>query len=136
MIQDSRPPVRSLILEYLGKRRNPLAEELLLHYFEKSGPHLKDRRHLLACYRALGQCGSARSIPFLQDTLLGRDWKLFMGMGNSVHRLGAALALLSMPREKAAKALLEAANRSSFPGIRAAYRQAVEERKQGKEAGR
>jgi hypothetical protein len=136
MIQDSRPPVRNLIFEYLGKRRNPLAEELLLHYFERTGPRLKDHRHLLACYRALGQCGSARSIPFLQDALLGRDWKLFVGMGNSVHRLGAAMALLAMPKEKAAKALLEAADRSSFPGIRAAYRQALKERTQKREAGR
>lgn len=136
LIQDPRPPVRNLLLEYLGKRRNPLAEELLLHFFEKNRNRLKDRRHLLACYRALGQCGSARSIPFLQDSLLGRDWKLFLGIGNSVHRLGAALALLAMPREKAAKVVLENAARSSFSGIRAAYQQAIEERKQQRGAGR
>jgi hypothetical protein len=136
LIQDTRPPVRSLILEYLGKRRNPLAEELLLHYFDKNRNRLKDRRHILACYRALGQCGSARSIPFLEDALLRRNWKVFLGIGDSVHRLGAALALMSMPREKAAKALLETAARSSFSGIRAGYRQAVEERKQRKETGR
>jgi hypothetical protein len=136
LIEDPRLPIRSLILEYMGRRRNLLAEELLLHYFEQNCDRLKDRQHILACYRALGQCGSARSIPFLRDLLLRRDWKIFLGIGDSVHQLGAALALLSMPHEKVAKAVLESAARSSFPGIRAAYHQAIEERKQKKEAGR
>jgi hypothetical protein len=133
LIEDPRPPIRSLVIEHLGKRRNLMAEELLLHYFEENINRLKDRQHLLACYRALGQCGSARSISFLQDAMLARDWKAFLGVGDSVHRLGAALALMSMPREKAAKAALETAARSSFFGIRAAYRNAVEERKRKKE---
>jgi len=136
LIDEPRSPIRSLILEYMGKGRNLLAEELLLHYFEKNRNRLKDKQHIQACYRALGRCGSARSLPFLQNTLLRRDWKAFLGVGNSVHRLGAAVALMAMPKEEAAKAMLESAARSYFSGIRAAYRQAIKERKQGKEAGR
>lgn len=132
LIQDSRPPVRSLIFQYIGRRRNPLGEDLLLHHFEKNRGRLEDRRHILACYRALGQCGSARSIPLLQDTLLKRDWKLLLGIGKSIHRMGAALALLGMPNDKTARAVLESAARSSFSAIRTAYRQAVEEKKHGK----
>lgn len=137
LIEDSRLPIRRLILDHLGKRRNRLAEELLLKYLEKGPISLKDRQHILACYWALGQCGSSRSLPFLRESLLGQAWKAFLGIGNSLHRQGAALALKAMTNEKAAQALLESAARSPFSGIRFAYRYAVEEaRKRRKGAGR
>jgi hypothetical protein len=137
LIEDSRFPIRRLILDHLGKRRNRLAEELLLKYLEKDPIRIKDRQHILACYRALGQCGSTRSLLFLQESLLGRAWKAFLGFGNSLHRRGAALALMAMTNEKAAQAILESAARSSFSGIRFAHRHAIEEtRKQRKETGR
>lgn len=137
LIEDSRLPIRRLILDHLGKRRNRLAEELLLKYLEKNPASLKDRQHILACYRALGQCGSSRSLLFLRESLLRQAWKAFLGIGNSLHRQGAALALKAMTNEKAAQALLESAARSPFSGIRFAYRHAIEAaRKRRKEAGR
>lgn len=127
LLEDPRPPIRRLIYGYLGRRGNPLAEELLLDYLEHRRFQLKDRQHILVCYRALGQCGSPRSLPFLQESLLKQDWKAFLGIGGSLHRQGAALALLAMRNEEAARSALRKASRSIFSGVRLAYRQAVEE---------
>jgi hypothetical protein len=137
LIEDPRPPVRGLIFGHLGKRRNPLAEELLLNYLEKGRFQIRDRQHILNCYRALGQCGAARSVPFLRDSLLKTDWKALLGIGDSLHRQGAALALMGMPDDEAAKETLKRASRSLFSGVRSAFRRAGDqERKRRKEAGR
>ena len=127
LIEDPRLSIRSMICGHLGKRGNPLAEELLLDYLEHNRFQLKDRQHILACYRALGQCGSPRSLPFLKESLLKQDWKAFLGIGGSLHRQGAALALLAMRNEEAARSTLRKASRSIFSGVRLAYRRAVEE---------
>ncbi|MDP2268955.1 MAG: hypothetical protein Q8K46_07280, partial [Deltaproteobacteria bacterium] len=92
LIEDPTLSVRNLILDHLRKRRDPLAEELLLNYLEHKRYKLKDSQHLLACYRALGRCASPRSLPFLRETLLKQDWKAFLGIGDFLHRQGAALA--------------------------------------------
>jgi HEAT repeat protein len=137
LIEDPRPPVRGLIFGHLGKKRNPLAEELLLNYLGKGRFQIRDRQHILDCYRALGQCGSACSVPFLRDSLLKTDWKALLGIGDSLHRQGAALALMGMPDDEAAKEALKSASRSLFAGVRSAFRRAGDqERKQKKEAGR
>ena len=127
LIEDPQPPIRRLVLEQLGKKRNPSAEELLLDYLERNRFQVKDRLHLLACYRALGRCASPRSLPFLEGGLLKRDWKAFLGIGGSLHRQGAALALLAMRNEEGARAALQKASRSIFSGVRLAYRRAVQE---------
>ncbi|OHE16361.1 MAG: hypothetical protein A2X96_04915 [Syntrophobacterales bacterium GWC2_56_13] len=137
LLEDPRLHIRRLICGHLGKRVNPLAEELLLDYLKHRRFQLKDRQHILACYRALGQCGSARSLPFLQESLLKQDWKSFLGIGGSLHRQGGALALLAVRNEEAARSALRKASRSIFSGVRLAYRRAVEEdQKMKKEPGR
>ncbi|MDP2734741.1 MAG: hypothetical protein Q8P12_00880 [bacterium] len=137
LIEDPQPSVRGLILGHLGRKMNPLAEELLLNYLEKGRVQIKARQHILACYRALGQCGSSRSLPFLRDSLLKQDWKAFLGIGDTLQRQGAALALVGMPDEEDAKTALDRASRSFFSGVRSSYRRAVkEERKRRKEGGR
>ena len=137
LIEDPQPPIRGVILGHLARKKNPLAEELLLNYLGKGRFQIRERQHLLACYRVLGQCGSACSVPFLRDSLLKQDWKAFLGIGDSLHRQGAALALMGMPDDEAAKLALEKAARSLFSGVRAACRSAgEEERRRRKEAGR
>jgi HEAT repeat protein len=135
LIGDPQPSVRGLILGHLGMKRNPLAEELLLNYLEKGRVHIKDRQHILACYRALGRCGSPRSLPFLRDSLLKQDWKAFLGIGDTLQRQGAALALLGMPDEADVKMALERASRSLFSGVRSSYRRAVEEEERKRRRG-
>ncbi|MFH1148347.1 MAG: hypothetical protein V1736_11665 [Pseudomonadota bacterium] len=133
LIEDPILSVRNLIIDHLRKRRNPLAEELLLDYLEHKRFKLKDRQHILACYRALGQCASPRSLPFLRETLLKQDWKAFLGIGDFLHRQGAALALLGMQHEEVAQAVLNKAAGSVFLSVRLAYRRAVDKiQKMGK----
>lgn len=126
LIEDPRLSIRNHLCEQMGKLRGSLAEELLLDYLENRRFKLKDQKHILACYRALGRCASTHSLPFLQKSLLRKNWYTFLGFGASLQRQGAALALLMMNKE-AARTTLKIASRSLFRGIRLAYRQAVDE---------
>jgi hypothetical protein len=137
LIEDPILSIRHLIIDHLRKRRNPLAEELLLDYLKHKRYKLKDHQHILACYRALGQCASRRSLPFLRESLLKQDWKAFLGIGDIIQRQGAALALLGMQHEEVAQAALNKAAGSVFISVRLAYRRAFETtRKMGKERRR
>jgi hypothetical protein len=123
LIEDESEAVRELILEYLGSRRSGLAEGLLLDYLEKGRFQRKDREHLLACYKTLGRCGSALSIPFLRDVLLSQSW--IPGFGRAVHRQGAAMSLMEL-QEPEAKEALEKASQNLSPRVRRAYKKASE----------
>jgi len=126
LIEDPQLSIRNYICELIGKRRGPLAEELLLDYLENHRFKLRDQKHILACYWALGRCASIHSLPFLQKSLLRKNLMTLLGFGASLHRRGAALALLMMNKE-AARTTLKTASRSIFRGIRLAYKRAVEE---------
>jgi hypothetical protein len=128
LIEDPNPIIRGQILEYLGRERNELSEDLLREYLERKELGITDDLHLLSCYRSLGQCGSSRSIPFLKQRLMGRVWSDMLSFGTSPHRQGAAIALAALGTEDADK-ILEDASRSLSPGVRRAYREAVERNK-------
>jgi hypothetical protein len=123
LIEDPSDGIRRRMLEYLGQRRSELAEGLLLGYLEGKAFRRKDYQHTLACYRALGRCGSPRCIPLLRRMLLDRGW--IPGFGRSMHRHCAAIALNTLGMEEA-KQILEKASRSIFPSVRRAYRKAME----------
>jgi HEAT repeat protein len=123
LIDDPSASIRDLMLEWLEQRRDEKAEDLLLDYLEQRRFQRPDRQHLLPCYRALGRCGSSRSIPFLQGVLLNRWW--IPGSRRSIHRQGAAAALIKLETAEA-KEILNRASRSPFPSVRSAYRNAVE----------
>ncbi len=122
-VEDPGEAIRQLMLQRLGQGRSKLAESLLLEYLERRQYKLKDRQHLLACYRTLGRCGSAQSIPFLRGLVLSRVW--IPGFTTSIHRQGAAMALMEMGTQEAEE-ILEKAARSLLPGVRRAYRKARE----------
>ena len=122
LVEDESDAIRLLMLEGMGRRRDDRAERLLLDYLEKKRFQRTDRDHLLGCYRALGRCGSSRSVPFLRRTLFGRFWGL--GLGNTVHREGALVALYGI-RTLTAGSILEKASRSLSPVVWYAYRRAT-----------
>jgi hypothetical protein len=76
---------------------------------------------LIACFKALGRCGSDQSFPFLQDTLLKGG--LLSRFRSSPRRRGAAIALRYMDHT-ASDEVLEKASQSRFPAIRSAARTA------------
>jgi hypothetical protein len=115
LIEDEDDSVRRLILHHMGQERNEASEALLLQYLEEGKMKGSDDKHIIACFRTLGRCGSPRSIPFLRQTLLGRGW--IPDLRSSAYRQGAALALQAM-RMKGAQQVLEDASRSLKPGVR------------------
>jgi hypothetical protein len=124
MIEDHSASIRQMLLNYFGSRRCEVTEKLFIGYLKGRGLPNKDKEHFCACVRALGLCGSAQSIPFLQKALLG---------GNPVSRLlgsrtrqGAAIALKALEADEAQQVLMKAA-RSFYPGVRRAVRMAIQD---------
>jgi hypothetical protein len=99
----------------MASARDPDAEEFLVAYIKKIRSGDFYANHVIQCFRTLGKCGSARSVPFLKDALL--KWGFLAGSKRAVIRKGAAIALFILGIPEADKAL-DAAKRSIFPGIR------------------
>jgi len=96
-----------------------LLENLLLNYLQGNSAH-KDPDQILACYKALGRCGSDTAVPFLSRILLRRGWLSFMGSGKAVFRDSAAIALALLDTQNA-KNVLQKASKSRFKVIRKAF---------------
>jgi len=123
LIEDENDTIRRLILRHMGQDRNTVKEELLLEYLERGKLNRSDDDHIIACFRALGRCGSQRSIPFLKKMLLGRGW--LPSFRKLSYRQGAAFALQSMGTEEAQQ-VLEQASKSLFSGAKGIARKIVE----------
>lgn len=115
LIDDQELSIRRLILKSLSQSHDPIAEKLLLDYLEHHKFKSTDGNHEIACFTALGKCGSLLSIPFLRRTLLSRGW--MPGIRKSSQRKGAAIALNIMGI-KEAQEIIEAAKRSIYPSVR------------------
>lgn len=109
LVDDPNPTVRQLALKLLGSERSEFVESFLLNYLENQLYTIADDNHLLACYRALGGCGSGRAIPFLQKTLTEGAWKGLLGMDKAVLRHAAAWALSLLDNPTAKKVLRDGA---------------------------
>ncbi|MEJ2431439.1 MAG: hypothetical protein P8075_21360, partial [Deltaproteobacteria bacterium] len=118
LIDDSSQEIRNCILTAIKKHKSSELEKMLLNYLKENSTQ-KDPGHILACYLALGRCGSSLSVPFLSRILMNRGWNSFMGTGKLNFREGAAiaLALLNIPE---AKDVLQKASKSRFRVIKKA----------------
>jgi len=124
LLEDPSDIIRREILNRLAAERNTSSEDFLLKYLDQKAYTISDRDHVLGCYRALGKCGSPRSLPFLKATLEARPWVDIFSLGQSLHRRGAALALAELGTPETHKILQQAA-RSLFPQIKRAARSAA-----------
>jgi HEAT repeat protein len=124
LIEDPDDDIRDVLLDGLAGCRGDIAETLLRDYLQQRQYKRRDRSHLMACYRALGQCATACSLPFLRETLFCRAW--FAGLGQTVHRQGAAAALKKMEIQEA-REILDKAAQSLSVGIRRASRKVERE---------
>ncbi len=124
LLNDPDEEIRNRILAIIGRKRDPETERLMLDYLEQENWTIQSRDHLLACYRALGMCGSHRSLPFLQHILMQRNLNTMFAMGGSVHKEGAARALQAL-RLRDAGQILEQGCHSMMPDTRSACRKAV-----------
>ncbi len=119
LIDDPRKEIRTSLLTAFAKHKSSALENLLLNYLKENSAK-KEPAHILACYKALGRCGSNTAVPYLSKILLSRGWNSFMGSGKLIFREGAAiaLALLDIPE---AKDVLQKASTSRFSVISKAY---------------
>jgi hypothetical protein len=119
LIDDPSKEIRACILTAVAKHKSSELENLLLKYLRGSSAQ-KDPAHILACYRALGHCGSNTAVPFLRRILLSQGWNSFVGSGKLVFREGAAIALALLDTPEAKNVLLQA-SKSRFKAIRKAF---------------
>jgi hypothetical protein len=124
LIEDKDDSVRRLILHHMGQERNEASETLLLQYLEEGNIKGSDDKHIIACFRILGRCGSPRSIPFLRQTLFGKSW--MPDLRSPAYRQGAALALKALNIE-GAQEVLEDASRSLKPSVRRIARKVMQD---------
>jgi hypothetical protein len=130
LIDDKDEYIRSMILKQIGRSRDHVVEGLLLDYLEHSEFKKADYERVIACFVALGQCGSTRSIPFLKQTLL--HWGWMPGFWRSAHRKGAAMALTILGMNESMQVLKDA-GRCFYPTVRRIVRKVKKELSQQKE---
>lgn len=123
-IDDSSETVSRHLLNFLGQSKDPKAEDLLLAYLEKKETGGENEKHIVACFRALGRCGSKKSIPFLQDALLKHGLRSVFKKGKNEFREGAAIALCELATDEARK-ILRAGSKSRYTPIRTACEEAL-----------
>jgi HEAT repeat protein len=121
LIEDPNDIIRIEILNRLGAERHRESERLLLKYLSEKAYNLSSRNHIISCYKALGRCGSLMSVAYLKAALHERPWVDVFTLDQSLHRLGAAMALaeLGMPETDE---ILQQAAKSYFPQIKRAAR--------------
>ena len=119
LIDDPSKEIRTSILAAFANQRSSTLENMLLSYLKETSAK-KDSPHILACYKALGRCGSNTALPFLRRILLSRGWNSFMGSGKLIFREGAAIALALLDTPEA-KDILQKASKSKFGVIRKAF---------------
>jgi len=123
LIDDPYKGVRQDILSAIAKQKSSVLENMLLKYI-KEYYDKKDSAHILACYEALGHCGSVTALSFFRRILLNQGWNWFKGLGKLLHREGAATALTLMDTREA-KDILLAASKSKFKVTREAFHRAM-----------
>ncbi len=121
LIDDRDETLRRTIVKHLGMSRNQTAERLLLEYLQHHSFGRDEQGHMVACFTALGQCGSSRSLAFLKRTLLFRPW--MPAFWRKSQRLGAAIALNRLGLKESAE-ILARASRSPFLPLRGIVKEA------------
>ena len=115
LLRDESALIRRLAIKYLGARKSEAAEGLLARHIREGKFDGDESGELIACFKALGKCGTERSLPFLKETLLRGGW--ISKFRSSPLRQGAAIALAEVGTEQSLEVLEEAA-RSHFPAVR------------------
>jgi hypothetical protein len=125
LLDDESNLIRRLAIKYLGVRKSEVAEGLLVKYIRNGKFDGDDSGELIACFKALGKCGTPRSLPFLKEALLKGGW--LSRFRTSPRRQGAAIALAQFGTKQSLQVLEEAA-RSPFPAVRNAVQAAYEDK--------
>lgn len=117
LVDDPNRDIRRLTLGILGAERSELAESFLLDYLANCQYSTDEAEHIYACFRALGSCGSGRSLAYLSKTLTEGAWKSLVGIDKTVLRNGAAQALSLLDNPKA-KLILQEGLTSKYDSVK------------------
>jgi hypothetical protein len=125
LLEDPSANVRAQVFRQISLEKNQIYERMLRRYIEEGKFRISDRAFLMNCYQALGKCASHESVAFLEKQLF--DWKYLplIDLRKSLHRQGAALALIELQTPDA-KQIVNKASRSFYPPIRRAHKKALE----------
>ena len=124
LIDDPSIKVRRDILAGIGRQKSSVLENLLLKHINENVDH-ENTDYILACYAALGRCGSNKAVPYLRRVLLAHGWNRFWGLGKPVHRQGAATITLVLLDNLQTENILLEASKSRFRLIREAASKAM-----------
>jgi hypothetical protein len=125
LIDDPNETIRQTILSMAGRERNATIERMLCQHLQEHAGETEDRKHILACYHALGKAGSELCIPFLKKCLFqGSRLGTLFASGGGAHKEGAARALIDLRNTEARQIVREGAT-SIIPDVRAACRKAL-----------
>jgi len=117
--------VRDRIMTYLVNAGAETAEEMLIRFLgQPAMMNFSDEKHIFEYYRALASCGSDKSLPFLERTLLDSKISDMFSNSNAVHKKGAALALKAIGSDGAI-VILQKGAKSIRPDIRLACQNAL-----------
>jgi hypothetical protein len=115
LLEDKSDYIRRLAVRYIGSRKSAAGEAILIEHLKRAKFPKNNGAELIACFKALGKCGSTDSVPFLRDTLLKGSW--LSRFKDSPRRRGAAFALAYLKSEDS-RLVLDKASRSRFPAVR------------------
>jgi hypothetical protein len=124
LLNDPDQEIRTKIIALLGEDRNEQREARLLSYLKNEEYTIHDRAHILACYDALGHCGSTASIPFLRHVLMGGNLSNIFSSEGRFLKQGAANALHALKIDEADD-ILKAGASSMMPDVRLACKKAA-----------
>lgn len=124
LLNDPDQEIRAKIIALFGEDRNEQWETCLLSYLKNEEYTIHDRDHILACYDALGHCGSSVSLPFLRHVLMGGNLGNIFSSEGRFHKQGAANALHALKIDEA-EDILKAGASSMMPDVRLACKKAV-----------
>ncbi len=124
LINDGDREIRQKILALLSRKKNEQCEERLLAYLQNGENTIREKDHLVACYKALGGCGSTRSISVLKEILMGGKIGNMFSREALNHKQGAAVALHELGIAEADQILKEGAA-GILPDVRLACKKAL-----------
>jgi hypothetical protein len=124
LIIDPDPKIRDLVTPRLTRKRDQTVESILYNFLAEKYALKQNKSDVLEYYKAFGLSANFRSITFLSEILLKKDFSSFFGSSKDYHRTGAAVALLLMPTTTGSDEIIHRASKSAFRSVRRAVEEA------------
>lgn len=122
-IKDRQAEIREIVFNFLVQKPDQETETTILNHLAQSNFRRRHRSSLILLYQALGRCKGDMAKAYLSQQLFAAPWHI--GSLRNTHRLGAAMALMTINNPDA-ESLVKKASKSMWPPVRRAVRNAEE----------